>query len=426
MKQLLQSLSRVSNRSYYFLLRSDSSSPRVSTNKTRRSNSKVMKMGRSGQVPEGHLPVYVGEEMERFVVKAKLLNHPMFKELLNQSEREYGYQQQGVLRIPCRVSVFEQHLLRCLSRVSNRSHYFLLGSDSSSPRGHTKIHRSSSKLMKVGRSGQVPEGHLPVYVGEEKERFVVSFKLLNHPMFLELLNRSANEYGYEQQGVLRIPCNVSVFQQHLLRCLSRVCNRSHYFLLGSDSSSPRGPTKSHRSSSKLMKVGRSGQVLRRPPPSFREEKERFVVSAKLLNHPMFLELLNQSANEYGYEQQGVLRIPFRVSVFQQVLVSCLRPLWLLPSWLRFLLYTWINEQNTQIQPKLTKVGCSRKVPGGHLPVYVGEEMKRFVVKAKLLNHPMFKELLNQSANEYGYEQQGVLRFPCRVSVFEQVLEKLRH
>ncbi|KAJ8642059.1 hypothetical protein MRB53_018753 [Persea americana] len=111
MKQLLQSLSRVPNRSHYFLLRSDSSSRRVSTNKTRKSNSKVMKiMGRSGQVPEGHLPVYVGEEMERFVVKAKLLNHPMFKELLNQSEREYGYQQQGGLRIPCRVSVFEQVL----------------------------------------------------------------------------------------------------------------------------------------------------------------------------------------------------------------------------------------------------------------------------------------------------------------------------
>ncbi|XXG65847.1 hypothetical protein AAC387_Pa05g3452 [Persea americana] len=108
-----------------------------------------------------------------------------------------------------------KQLLQGLSRVSNRSRYFLLGSDSSSPRGHTKIHRSSSKLMKVGRSGQVPEGYLPVYVGEEKERFVVSFKLLNHPMFLELLNRSANEYGYEQQGVLRIPCRVSVFQQVL-------------------------------------------------------------------------------------------------------------------------------------------------------------------------------------------------------------------
>ncbi|XXG65848.1 hypothetical protein AAC387_Pa05g3453 [Persea americana] len=108
-----------------------------------------------------------------------------------------------------------KHLLRCLSRVSNRSHYFLLGYDSSSPRGPTKSHRSRSKLMKVGRSGQVPEGHLPVYVGEEKERFVVSAKLLNDPMFLELLNQSANEYGYEQQGVLRIPCRVSVFQQVL-------------------------------------------------------------------------------------------------------------------------------------------------------------------------------------------------------------------
>ncbi|RWR76808.1 putative SAUR-like auxin-responsive protein family [Cinnamomum micranthum f. kanehirae] len=114
MKQLIKYLCRVSDRSasgYNILLGSDSSFPRGSTNKkTRRSNSKLMKLGCSEQVPKGHLPVYVGEEMERFVVKAKLLNHPMFLELLNQSEREYGYEQQGVLRIPCRVSVFEQVL----------------------------------------------------------------------------------------------------------------------------------------------------------------------------------------------------------------------------------------------------------------------------------------------------------------------------
>lgn len=110
MKQLIRYLCRVSDRSAFFLLGSDSCSPRGSTNKTRRSNSKLMKVGCSRQVPEGHLPVYVGEEMERFVVKAKLLNHPMFKELLDQSANEYGYEQQGVLRFPCRVSVFEQVL----------------------------------------------------------------------------------------------------------------------------------------------------------------------------------------------------------------------------------------------------------------------------------------------------------------------------
>ncbi|KAG7595360.1 Reverse transcriptase domain [Arabidopsis thaliana x Arabidopsis arenosa] len=65
------------------------------------------------------------------------------------------------------------------------------------------------------------------------------------------------------------------------------------------------------------------------------------------------------------------------------------------------------------------------VPEGHVPVYVGQEMERFVVNAELLNHPVFVALLKRSAQEYGYEQQGVLRIPCHVLVFERILESLR-
>ncbi|XXG65845.1 hypothetical protein AAC387_Pa05g3450 [Persea americana] len=108
-----------------------------------------------------------------------------------------------------------KRLIRCFSQASDISPYFHLGSDSSSPRGPTKPRRTNSRPTKVGRSEQVPEGHLPVYVGKEMERFVVKAKLLNHPRFMELLNQSANEYGYEQEGVLRIPCTVSVFKQVL-------------------------------------------------------------------------------------------------------------------------------------------------------------------------------------------------------------------
>ncbi|KAA8523438.1 hypothetical protein F0562_009861 [Nyssa sinensis] len=111
MKQLIRRLSRVADSSQYCLLRSDtwsSSRPRRSdsfrTAKLRRSST------RSGSVPEGHLPVFVGEEMERFVVSAELLNHPIFVKLLNKSAQEYGYEQKGVLRIPCHVLVFERVL----------------------------------------------------------------------------------------------------------------------------------------------------------------------------------------------------------------------------------------------------------------------------------------------------------------------------
>lgn len=92
-------------------------------------------------------------------------------------------------------------LISRLSRVADSSHYSLLRSDR---RSRTAKSRSS-----------VPEGHLPVYVGDEMERFIVSADLLNHPIFIGLLNKSAQEYGYEQKGVLRIPCHVLVFERVL-------------------------------------------------------------------------------------------------------------------------------------------------------------------------------------------------------------------
>lgn len=62
-------------------------------------------------------------------------------------------------------------------------------------------------------ASSIPSGLVPVDVGEKMVRFLVSAELLNHPVFVGLLNRSAQEYGYAQKGVLHIPCNVSVFEQ---------------------------------------------------------------------------------------------------------------------------------------------------------------------------------------------------------------------
>ncbi|KAJ1416722.1 Small auxin-up RNA [Sesbania bispinosa] len=101
-----------------------------------------------------------------------------------------------------------KQLIRKLSRVADSSQqYTLLRSESRRP------HRAESFRRKRGAA--VPEGHVPVYVGEEMERFVVSAELLNHPVFVKLLNRSAQEYGYEQKGVLRIPCHVIIFERVL-------------------------------------------------------------------------------------------------------------------------------------------------------------------------------------------------------------------
>ncbi|XP_022715404.1 auxin-responsive protein SAUR71-like [Durio zibethinus] len=85
-------------------------------------------------------------------------------------------------------------------------------------------------------------------------------------------------------------------------------------------------------------------------------------------------------------------------------------------------------RSEQPDPPVEPTKQRSDVPHGHFPVYVGIDqtsMRRFIVSAEMLRNPIFVELLNRSAQEYGYEQRGVLRIPINVVVFERVLESLR-
>ena len=65
------------------------------------------------------------------------------------------------------------------------------------------------------------------------------------------------------------------------------------------------------------------------------------------------------------------------------------------------------------------------VPKGYLAVYVGEEMKRFVIPISLLNQPSFQDLLNQAEEEFGYDHpMGGLTIPCTEVAFENVISSL--
>ncbi|KAK7405042.1 hypothetical protein VNO78_06196 [Psophocarpus tetragonolobus] len=58
------------------------------------------------------------------------------------------------------------------------------------------------------------------------------------------------------------------------------------------------------------------------------------------------------------------------------------------------------------------------VPKGYLAVYVGEEMKRFVIPISYLNQPSFQDLLNQAEEEFGYHHpMGGLTIPCKEDEF---------
>ncbi|PHT32568.1 hypothetical protein CQW23_28905 [Capsicum baccatum] len=51
------------------------------------------------------------------------------------------------------------------------------------------------------------------------------------------------------------------------------------------------------------------------------------------------------------------------------------------------------------------------VPSGHVVITVGTNCKRYVVRATYLNHPMFKKLLSQAEEEYGFTNSGPLAIP---------------
>ncbi|XP_004147056.1 auxin-induced protein X10A [Cucumis sativus] len=46
---------------------------------------------------------------------------------------------------------------------------------------------------------------------------------------------------------------------------------------------------------------------------------RFIVRTTFLNHPIFLKLLSQAEEEYGFETRGPLALPCDESVFEEVL-----------------------------------------------------------------------------------------------------------
>jgi hypothetical protein len=67
---------------------------------------------------------------------------------------------------------------------------------------------------------KVPKGHVPMVTGCG-ERVVVPVRLLADPCIAELLDMAAQQYGYGQAGVLRIPCDGDHFRRVVGGALQR-------------------------------------------------------------------------------------------------------------------------------------------------------------------------------------------------------------
>ncbi|XP_019165175.1 PREDICTED: auxin-induced protein 6B-like [Ipomoea nil] len=68
-----------------------------------------------------------------------------------------------------------------------------------------------------------------------------------------------------------------------------------------------------------------------------------------------------------------------------------------------------------------RTGVPADVPEGHVAICVGSGCTRFVVRATYLNHPIFKTLLAEAAEEYGFAHHGPLAIPCEESLFQEIL-----
>ncbi|KAB9697089.1 hypothetical protein FH972_027061 [Carpinus fangiana] len=76
--------------------------------------------------------------------------------------------------------------------------------------GRTKASSDRQKKSQVA-----PEGCFSVYVGPQKQRFVVKAKFANHPLFAMLLEDAESEYGNSSEGPLLLPCDVDLFNRVL-------------------------------------------------------------------------------------------------------------------------------------------------------------------------------------------------------------------
>ncbi|BAT77542.1 hypothetical protein LR48_Vigan04g248100 [Vigna angularis] len=58
----------------------------------------------------------------------------------------------------------------------------------------------------------VPKGHFAVYVGENRSRYIVPISFLTHPQFQSLLRQAEEEFGFDHDMGLTIPCQEVVFR----------------------------------------------------------------------------------------------------------------------------------------------------------------------------------------------------------------------
>ncbi|KAI0522630.1 hypothetical protein KFK09_005015 [Dendrobium nobile] len=66
-------------------------------------------------------------------------------------------------------------------------------------------------------------------------------------------------------------------------------------------------------------------------------------------------------------------------------------------------------------------GRAKAKPVGWVSVRVGLEKEKFQIRTESMNHHLFRRLLDEAKEEFGYATKGSLVLPCSVEAFNLVL-----
>ncbi|XP_073012249.1 auxin-responsive protein SAUR50-like [Typha latifolia] len=77
--------------------------------------------------------------------------------------------------------------------------------------GLKQVLKRCSSLGKKQHGLDVPKGHFAVYVGANRSRFVVPISYLAQPEFQSLLRYAEEEFGFDHNMGLAIPCEEETF-----------------------------------------------------------------------------------------------------------------------------------------------------------------------------------------------------------------------
>ena len=105
-----------------------------------------------------------------------------------------------------------RHIMRALCRVTNSMKADGSTLSSKSRRSHLSARDESLNRSYGGLPTDVPKGHCAVYVGSERCRYIIPTKFFSHSLFWALLDKAEEEYGFDHQMGLAIPCDEVSFQ----------------------------------------------------------------------------------------------------------------------------------------------------------------------------------------------------------------------